>query len=167
MLLHVTRLGGYFWWAYSWLEMRVHPAKTPLLITPTLGRNPTPSTPTTAHCPEKNMGTKRREMVDVLFTLQDMSSLLIVACRLAQQIEMGIRQTGSTTANFFCNLPLPNEQSRLPHHSVQRTVVVVSLFRRLPLSTPNRCMSRLHPHIVSFYVRKSPPVIGPGVEHQP
>ena len=46
---------GYFPSTYSWLEMRMHPAATPLPTTTTLGRNPTPwtSTNNTTLCPEK------------------------------------------------------------------------------------------------------------------
>ena len=38
----------------------------------------------------------------------------LVSRRLAQQIETGIRQTGSTMANFPCNLPLQTQNSRPP-----------------------------------------------------
>ena len=148
--------------------MRMHTATTPLPATTALGRNPTPSTSTTMLCPKKNTGTKTREMVDRLVPFQHMGKAGI-SRRLAQQIEMGIRQTGSTMANSPCNLPLQTPKSRPPHQTVQRTAAaaVVSSFRPLPPSTPNRCVSRLHPRIFSFYVIKSPPVIGPGLEHQP
>ena len=47
--------GGKVSEVYSWLEMRVHTATTHLPTTTALGRNPTPSTPTTTLCLEKNM----------------------------------------------------------------------------------------------------------------
>ena len=52
--------------------MRVHIATTPFPATTALGRNPTPSTSTTMLRPNKNMGTKTREMVDRLVPLQHM-----------------------------------------------------------------------------------------------
>ena len=146
--------------------MRVQTATTPLPATTVLGRNPTPSTSATTLYPKKNMGTKTREMVDRLAPFQHIR-VKLVSRRLAQQIETGIRQTRSTMVNSPCNIPLQTQKSRPPHQTVQRTAAVVSSFRPLPPSTPNRCVSRLHTHIFSFYVRKSPPAIGPGLEHQP
>ena len=52
--------------------MRVHTATTPLPAMTTLGRNPTPSRSTATLCPNKNMGTKTREMVDRLVAFQHM-----------------------------------------------------------------------------------------------
>ena len=92
--------------------MRVHTATTPLPATTALGRNPAPSTSTTTLCPKKNMGTKTREMVDRLVPSQHMVKL--VSRRLAQRIETGIRQTGSTMANSPCNPPLQTQKSRPP-----------------------------------------------------
>ena len=58
------------------------------------------------------MGTKTREMVDRLAPVQQMGR---TSCSpLAQQIDTGIRQTGSTTAYSPCNTPLQTQQSRPP-----------------------------------------------------
>ena len=92
--------------------------------------------------------------------------LKLVSRRLAQQIETGIRQTKRTMTNSPCNLP-SKPKNLTPRQTVQRTAAVVSSFRPLPPSTPNRCVSRLHPHIFSFDVGKSPPAIRPRLEHQP
>ena len=59
-------------------------------------------------------------------------------------------------ANSPCNLPLQTQKSRPLHQTVQRTAAVVSSFCPLPPSTANRCVSRLHPRIVFYYVRKFP-----------
>ena len=64
--------GGYLSLTYSWLEMRVHTATTPLPATTALGRNPTPSASTATLCSTKIMGTKTREMVDRLVPFQHM-----------------------------------------------------------------------------------------------
>ena len=68
----VISSGGYLPLTYSWLEIRLHTATTPLPATTAPGRNPTPSTLTTTLCPKKNMGTKTREMVDRLVPFQHM-----------------------------------------------------------------------------------------------
>ena len=59
-------------------------------------------------------------------------------------------------ANSPCNLPLQTQKYCHPHQTVRRTAAVVSSFRPLPPSTPNRCVSRLHPRICSFYSKKIP-----------
>ena len=72
-------------------------------------------------------------------------------------IETGIRQTGSTMTNSPCNLLLQTQKSRPPRQTVRRTAAVVSSFRPLSPSTPNRCVSRLHPSAHLFFLRKKIP----------
>ena len=48
----------------------------------------------------------------------------LVSRRLSQQIETGIRQTGSTMTNSPCNLSLQTQKSRPPHQTVRRTAAV-------------------------------------------
>ena len=157
--------GGYLSSIYSWLEMRVHTAPTPLPTRRLSAGTPLPRHQLQCSALRKIWGRKRGKWWTGLSPSNTWVKL--VARRLAQQIKTGIRYTGSTTANSTCNLPLQTQQSRPPHQTVQRTAVVVSSFHPLSLSTPTRCVSRLHPHIFSFYARKSPPAIGSGVEHQP
>ena len=139
--------------------MRVHPATTPLPTTTALGRNPIPSTSITRLCPENNTGRKTREMVDRLVPLQHMGKAS--ARRLAQQIETGIRQTGSTMADSLCNLPIQTQQSRLYHQTVQRTAAGVwcnvVILPSSPFNTQSvRVPTSLHAQIFSFYARKPP-----------
>ncbi|CAM9696178.1 unnamed protein product [Ascophyllum nodosum] len=42
-----------------------------------------------------------------------------------------------------CNLPLQTQKSRPPHQTVRRTAAVVSSFRPLPPSTPNRMLKEV------------------------
>ena len=125
--------------------MRVHTATTPPPATTTLGRNPTPSTSTKTLYPKKNMGTKTREIVDRLVPFQLMGK--------AGFSSLGAinRDGNPTNSEHHGQLSLeslpPNPKSRPPHQTVQRTAAVVSSFRPLPPSTPNRCVSQLHPHI--------------------
>ena len=97
-------------------------------------------------------------MIRLLSPLRPLSvgTVKLVSRRLSQQIETGIRQTGSTMANSPCNLPLQTRKSRPPHQTVRRTAAVVSSFRPLLPSTPNRCVSRLHPRIFFFLRKKIP-----------
>ena len=116
--------GGYLSQTYSWLEMCVHTAMTPLPATTALGRNPTPSTSTTTLCPKKNM--RRRRGKWWIGLSPSNTRVKLVSCRLAHQIETAIRQTGSTMANSPCNLPLQTQKFRPPpHQTVQRTAAVV------------------------------------------
>ena len=143
----------------------MHTATTPLPATTALGRNPTPSTSTTTLCPEKNMRPKTRKMVDRLVPLQHTGK---ASCSpLGASNRDGNPTNRENNDHLSFSPPLQTQQPRLPHQTAQRTAAVVSSFRPLPLSIPNRCVSRLHPHIFSFYVRKSPPAIGPEVEHPP
>ena len=107
-------LGGYVSRSYSWLETRMHSATTSLLTTTAFGRNPTPSTSTTTLCPEKIIGTKIWELWTGLFPSHTWVKL--VARRLVQQVETGIRQKRSTSAGAPCNLRIQTQQSRLPYH---------------------------------------------------
>ena len=94
--LHGPHPGVIFLEPSIWLEMRVHPAIISLHATTVLGLNATPSTATTALCHDNIMGTRTREVVDRLVSLQHIVKL--VARRLAQEVETSVRQTGSTTA---------------------------------------------------------------------
>ena len=169
MLPHVTHLGVPYR-KHIWLEMRVHTATTPLPTTTTLGRN-------LSSLPQHELiiqRSARRKIWDrkrgKWWTGLSPSNtrMKLVARRLAQQLETGIRQTGSTTANFPCNLPLQTQQSHPPikpnraKYCSSGVVIPPS-----SLSAPNRCVSRLHPHIFSCCVSKSTPAIEPRVEHQP
>ena len=54
-----------------------------------------------------------------------------------------------------CNHPLQTQKSRPPHQTVRRTAAVVSSFRPLPPSTPNRCVPTTPAHL--FFLRKKIP----------
>ena len=107
-LLHVTQSGLLFV-KYFWLEMRVHPATTPLQSMPR----------------EKLWGRKRGKWWTGLSPSN--TRVKLVARRLAQQIERGIRQTGGTTADYPRSFPIETRQS-------QHVVVITPL----PRSTSNR-----------------------------
>ena len=141
--------------------MRVQTATTPLPTKTALGRNLTPSTSTTTLCAGKNMGPKTREMVDRLVPLQHTGK---AGCSPLGATNRDGNPTNRPTL-IITSPSKPNNLAPPPRQTVQRTAAVVSSFRPHLLSAPNRCVSRLYPHIVSFYVRKSPPAIGPGVEH--
>ena len=133
--------------------MRVHTATTPLPTTTVLGRNPTPSTSTTTLCPKKNMGTKMREMVDRLVTLQHMGK---TRCSPVGATHRDGNPTNRQHDGQLFLLPSPpNPTISPPYQTVERTAAMVSSFRPLHFSTPNRCVSRLHPHI--FLLRKKIP----------
>ena len=135
--------------------MRVHTATTPLPLRQLSTGTPLPRNQLQRTAQRKIWGRKRGKWWTGLFPSNTWVNL--DARHLAQQIETGIRPTGSTTVNSHRNLPLQSQQSRPPHPTVQRTAAVVSSFRPLPLSIPNRRVSRLHPpHIFSFYVKKIP-----------
>ena len=103
--------------------MRVHRLQLQIIspLRQLSGQNHTPSTSTTTQCPEKNRGTKTRKMVERLVPLQHTSTKTSCSLLLVQQIETGTRQTGSTTGNSPCNLPLQTQQPHPPHHTVQST----------------------------------------------
>ena len=158
----------------------MHPATT-LLHTTTahlsslfsplyIGRNANPSTSNTTLCPERNMVTNTREMVDRLVPLQDMDK--------ASRSPLGAtNREGSptirerTTVDFPCNLPTPPPSNRVTYN----TAAVVSWCHDVitppsPFNTQigdDVIVSRPYPHIYFFYARKSPQANGLRVEHQP
>ena len=56
----------------------------------------------------------------------------LIVRSLAQQLERGIRQPGSTTADSFCDFPIQTRQSRYHYQDVQRTAAVLSSVRPPP-----------------------------------
>ena len=136
--------------------MRVRTATTPLPTTTAPGRNPTPSA-------RRNIWGRN----SVTGLSPSNTWVKPVARRLAQRKETVIRKTGSTTANSPCNLPLQTQQSRpSPHQTCSSGVVIPPFPSQHPIGD-DVSVSRQHPHTFSSYVRKCPPAIGPGVEHQP
>ena len=87
-------------------------------------------------CLENNMGTKTREMVGRLVSLQNVGK---ASCSPLGATNRDANPTiRDTKANSPCNLPLQTQQSRSSYQTVQCTAAVVSSFHPSPLSAPNR-----------------------------
>ena len=93
--------------------MRVHTATASLPTTTALGQNaPLPRHQLQRSARRNIWGRKHGKWWTGLSPSN--TRVKLVARHLAQQIETGIRQTGSTTANSPCNLPLQTQQSCPP-----------------------------------------------------
>ena len=131
----------------------MHTATTPLPTIKALGRNHlTPSTSTTTLCPEKIMGPKTRKMVDRLVPLHHTGK---ASCSPLGATNRDGNPTNREHHGQLSLQPPPPNPITSPPQSNRATYCGSSITSPpLLLSAPHRCVSRLYPHIFSFFVRK-------------
>ena len=145
--------------------MRVHPATPSLHTTMTLGRNATPSPSTTTLGSEKIMGTKTREMVDMLVSPSN-TWVKLIAHHLAQKLERETRQR-APRRTFLVTSPfkLENVATTIkPCNTLQCSGVIItppSHFNTQSIRVPTT------PVHLSFLRKNIPARHRPGVKHQP
>ena len=137
----------------------MHPATTPLPITTALGRSPTPSTSTTTFCPEKISGRNAGNGVQAYSSPTHMGKASCSPLG-ATNRDGNPRQTGSTTADSHCDLPIHTQQSRPPsppHQTVQHTVLQQCCRHSIPSTFKTQSVLVLTTPAYFFFLRKKIP----------